>query len=217
MSRRNRHDRGALLALAVIVGGAVLSAFFGFLGQAQRQPDTQPRQERSANVDPDAYNGWRDTYAQWAMVFLAAGGTGVGIWTIVLLQRTIRETRKGNRINRSVGEAQVRAYIEVREAFLALEKRSILFPLMYPVVTIKAVNNGNSPALAFRWIATVSFGFAYGDGHETTGPSGGVEHARDIPPTRELMEFPALRFDDILSVIAHPRFEVGLMVAGFCL
>lgn len=51
--------------------------------------------------------------AKWAMAMfiVSAIGTTVGLVGIVFVFRTLKATRKGNKINREIGEAQTRAYL----------------------------------------------------------------------------------------------------------
>jgi hypothetical protein len=113
MPKRYRGHRLALVALGIIVLGAVLATAFGALEEAQRQACEQPARQCEPNGNDDPYNGWRDTNAQWAMAVFAALGIGVGAWTIILLQRTIKATKRGNKDARLSAERQLRAYVQV--------------------------------------------------------------------------------------------------------
>ncbi len=74
MSNGYRDDRPALLALAVIISGTVLAAFFGFLEQAQRSANYQPEEPRSAYEEE--YNPWQDPWSQWTMAVFAVVAAG---------------------------------------------------------------------------------------------------------------------------------------------
>jgi hypothetical protein len=95
----------------------------GFIEQAKREACNEPRSACDNGGYDAAYNGWRDTYAQWGMTFFALTSVGLGVATLALLQRTIAETRLNTRVNfksgfrqvnetRRIGEAQVRAYVQ---------------------------------------------------------------------------------------------------------
>lgn len=194
MSRSDRRERRALVALAIVVAGAVVASFFGFLEQAQRQTYQQPTQEHSNDVDDATYNGWRDTYAQWAMAFLAIGATGIGIWTIFLLQRTIIATRKGNKISRDIGEAQARAYVGYLTAGWEREVGSNVL-----VIAVTMKNYGQTPAhKVAAWCLA----------ERAIDPTMGMDNAQDvirnftIPPTGEIH----------LSAVHGPAFVGGTLV-----
>lgn len=145
MPKRDRNHRRALLALGVIVVGAVLTAvltsWIGYLEEAQRQACEQPAQQCEPNGNDDPYNGWRDTNAQWSMAVFAALGLGVGGWTIVLLQRTIVATRKGNKIARQSAERQLRAYVHFGKVKVKESKT-----YAHPIVVVEIKNTGATPA-----------------------------------------------------------------------
>lgn len=192
MSKRDRSHGFALAALALIILGVVFATAFGALEQAQRQAYEQPKDQGPARVEAESYNGWRDPFPQWAMAIFAAGGTGIGIWTIVLLQRTIKATRKGNKINRRIGEAQVRAYLSFSRAEILIQRKGV-FSKVVPRIDIVIANSGSSPAIGFRWGA--KFVYAY-EGCSFV-PRGGLETAdhngQDIPAnapaSRQWLEF----------------------------
>lgn len=123
----------------MLLAAVVLAAAFGFLEKAQYQPSEQPHNEASASGNSEPYNGWRDTYAQWTMAALAIVAIGVSGWGILMIRETLRATRKANRINRRIGEAQVRAYLSPANAkFRFVEKSCGL--------TFDLKNAGQSPA-----------------------------------------------------------------------
>lgn len=100
MLHRDRRDRGALLALGIIVCGAVLAAWFGhYSDQPNRQPDTSQQETPSTEQPPPASNPWpqftpADTYAQWIVAFLSIIGTGVSVWAVILVRNTLELNRK---------------------------------------------------------------------------------------------------------------------------
>lgn len=132
MSKRYRSERIALAALAVIVLGAVLVSAFGLLEQVQRQACENPAYACDTASNDEPYNGWRDTYAQWGMMMFALFGVVVGIWTILLLRKNNRISKRAARDQlletRRIGEAQIRAYLAIGPIELATHppERNIL-------------------------------------------------------------------------------------------
>lgn len=137
MSKRNRNDRRALVALAIVVGAAVLASGFGFLEQAQRAAYRQPAEQGTASEYDEDW--WEDTLPQWLMAVFAVAATGVGIWTIVLLNDTLKATRRANKDARLSAEQQLRAYIQI-------ELGSVECTPIRMKVSIKMHNKGQTPA-----------------------------------------------------------------------
>jgi hypothetical protein len=89
-----------------------------------------------------------DTLAQWIAAVAALGSVGVSIWAVRLVSRSLKETRKAtstaitsNRIAREIGEAQARAYIQVRQiAFHFNAKTKVL------KISGFVENSGQTPA-----------------------------------------------------------------------
>lgn len=166
MPKRDRNHGRALAALAIIVLGVVLVTMFGALEQAQRKACEQPAYGCDTGGNDQPHNGWRDTNAQWAMAVFAALGIGVGAWTIILLQRTINATKRGNRDARKSAERQLRAYVFPAEAFIHGIQNA-----ERPTVYIGFTNSGQTPFYnATLWLR---FG-AY-------GPHGPFEQGNRIP------------------------------------
>jgi hypothetical protein len=97
----------------------------------------------------------RDTYAQWAMSFLALAATAISIWAVRLLRATLEATRDAvaaaNRTAdeaKRIGEAQVRAYLSCESAGYKVDDTGFSFWL-----TIK--NNGQSPAIRCNATGTI--------------------------------------------------------------
>ena len=101
MFGRDRGDRGALVALTVVVVGAV---FASWLGQPSNQQKTEPATSNIYQTEKDnvlqavstaeGFDPWRDSYAQWGMAALSLLATGVSGWAIFLLRSTLAETRR---------------------------------------------------------------------------------------------------------------------------
>lgn len=134
--------------------------------------------------------------ADWAfaVVLISAVGFFLSLIGVVLIYATFRATRKGNKINQRIGEAQVRAYLSFEQAKITIQRKGI-FGEIIPRIDLEIVNSGNSPALRFRWGA--KFVYAYEGCHFV--PRGGTietaEHnGQDIPAqvskARQWLEFP---------------------------
>ena len=153
MSSSDRGDRGALVALALVVAAVVIIALFDGAGEPANQVVGQPHSaDVKANQNADVaqrvassndFHPWRDTYAQWLIAVLSVAATGVSIWAVRLLRRTLQETQKATRTAREIGEAQVRAYISVSEGRIDL---SVSDFLLLGHVEINYTNKGQSPA-----------------------------------------------------------------------
>lgn len=107
MSKRDRNDRIALIALAIIVFGAVLAAFFGFIEEAQHSTNYQP-------IEPDPayeeqYNPWQDPWSQWTMAVFSAVAAVASVWAVCLLRGTLLATRQIVRDTRRTAQAAVRS------------------------------------------------------------------------------------------------------------
>jgi hypothetical protein len=103
------------------------------------------REQQRSEAD---LNAQRDM-AKWAfaMVIVSALGTGIVLLGLLFISQTLLETRKGNKINRRIGEAQVRAYLSVSGgSYTFVEGGNCTAGL---VIT----NQGNSPAkdVNVRW------------------------------------------------------------------
>lgn len=90
--------------------------------------------------------------AQWAlwMVNLSALSILVGAVGIFFVFRTLKETRKGNKINRRIGEAQVRAYLAIKSPRITPSAQTRSFQIQFGVQ-----NFGNSPAKDFAYCVLV--------------------------------------------------------------
>lgn len=104
MPERNRGDRGALVALGLILAAIVLVAFFetgarGSLNDQGGNGGDEPVEERSegnisqAVASPDDFDFWQDPFPQWAMAFLAAIATGTGVLGVIWIRQTLKATR----------------------------------------------------------------------------------------------------------------------------
>lgn len=119
-------------------------------------------------------------------VFLLWRTLGATVATLREAERTTKAaektTKAANRqakIARRIGEAQVRAYVQITEATVMMQEGLIN---VAPKFTIHAKNSGNSPALSFRWSVRVRYHPAGGFG-EVLG-SGMLDPKRagkDIP------------------------------------
>lgn len=157
MSGRDRGDRGALVALAIIVFGAVVVAWLGNPPNQIVENNTQPNSggndgQRQA-IEQAVYFGiftTRDTFAQWIAAVAAIGSVGVSIWAVGLVRKSLKETRRATdaalvayRDTREIGEAQARAYLGCIDAEYRVFKDRV-------EVWVRIKNHGNSPATNIR-------------------------------------------------------------------
>ncbi|MDP1700431.1 MAG: hypothetical protein Q8L53_05645 [Aestuariivirga sp.] len=156
MSDSNRGDRGALVALALVVAAIVIVTALGWLsnptdyGIGQPAPhNVEQRQDGKVSelvASSDNFHPWRDTYAQWLMALFSVAATGVSIWAVRLLRSTLRETQaatqatvEANEVARVIGRSQVRAYLSVSDMILNFSDDGI-------VARVDIKNSGQSPA-----------------------------------------------------------------------
>lgn len=165
MSKRDWHDRGALVALALILTSViVIAAIDGWSRYAASQPVGQnqanPPQQQATDNQPQVvaserrFDPTEDTYAQWIMAAFAVAATLVSVWAVRLLGRTLEETRRaaektaeavdaariGNQIAQEVGRAQVRAYMRCTRAEITIRPEVVECKIFF-------VNYGQSVAL----------------------------------------------------------------------
>ncbi len=90
--------------------------------------------------------------ALWTSIMGIAAllGMGLSVVGVVVVWFTFRETRRGNEIQRRIGEAQTRSYISVTEAFADLSEEKV------PQIGFTLKNSGQSPALKMRLKVTLT-------------------------------------------------------------
>lgn len=108
---------------------------------------TREYQRAEANL-----NAQKDM-AKWAlaMVIISGAGTAVSLLGILFIADTLRATRKGNRINRRIGEAQSRAYLAA--VSMKLERTTTT----HFKVIVEINNTGITPAWDLRVSCVVRF------------------------------------------------------------
>lgn len=160
MSERNRSDRGALVALGLILAAVCFVAVLDAWSRQPFQDDVSQRNTATTEAYQEqrgpAEGYWwpefaaRDTYAQWAMAVLALAATALSVMGVVLIRRTFEETKR-------TADAAIRANqisIEAQRAWM----RIVNVECSHFVITEKgisagiyaeAMNIGGSPA---RWV-----------------------------------------------------------------
>lgn len=156
MSDRDRGDRGALIALAMVVFAIVIISILEWSSEPLNKVVEQPHSAYiGTNQNEDVaqrvsgsndFHPWRDTYAQWLMALLSVAATVVSIWAVRLLRRTLRETQKANKTARQAMLAQTRPWIKVVSGrfYSAWQPTTELEAR----VNCKIRNIGKSPALS---------------------------------------------------------------------
>jgi|GEM_PF-6146469 len=209
MSNSKPDESRALLALTLIVGGAVLASFFGFLEQAQVPPAAPPAQALGGS---DTYSWWQDTGPQWVIATLSLISVGVSGWGIVMLRDTLRATREANQISRDIGRAQIRAYVEINKVVISFEKAVAHFNIYRPNVILEVANHGSSPALDFRWCAEISYGYigTLGSKIGPSMPSPG--QGRDVSANGAAVKLEVAITDDLNGQAAAALFAEKMRV-----
>jgi hypothetical protein len=106
---------------------------------------------------------WTDPNATFAgaVALLTFALVIVGAWQARRLRQTVQATETASAETRRIGEAQVRAYVDVRDAdvFLIGFAGSLYRgqPEVLPVIKIVAPNTGQSPAKNFVWHPTLEY------------------------------------------------------------
>ncbi len=127
MFGRDRHDRGALVALIAaliaIVSVAYLNEPSGSIVAGQNSATVQnDAEEDVAQPVPgaDDFNFWQDTFPQWVMAMFTIAATGVSILAVVYVRDTLRETRKAVKaaedavtVSREMGIKQTRSFVTI--------------------------------------------------------------------------------------------------------
>jgi len=149
MSKGDKHDRGALIALGLILGAVIILAIIE--AGMRYSPSEQPRRSNHAKVEQnvdgpivsraDDFDFWRDSAAQWAMAVLSAMATGVSGLAIVLVHRTWKETK---RTADAAYDGQ-RAWVSVAVGHVALSRAGT--GMLRALASVRLANNGKTPAL----------------------------------------------------------------------
>ena len=165
MSDSHRRDRGALVALALSLVAVVLVCLIANQPayQVVGKQDTPATDYPQDQYGPSEGHWWpefaaRDTYAQWAMVALTFAATAISIWAVRLVNDTLAETRRAvraaedaNRVSREIGQAQVRAYLNIEYSKIVPPKKPAIFPFLDGMNAVVAFrNSGQSPAYDVR-------------------------------------------------------------------
>lgn len=135
MPRSDRHDRGALVALALILFAVVLVAgvtAFRYPAHSEKSASGQTYVQKNAENDvhpsvarPDDFNPWADPIDQWFMAAFSAVGAGISILALVWVRGAFLETKRtadaavdavkaaeeANKIARISAERQLRPYV----------------------------------------------------------------------------------------------------------
>lgn len=150
-------DRGALVALGMILAAIVMVSIIGLLHRLSGGAPLQASFDMAARGPIEGY-WWpefsvRDTYAQWAMTLLALAATAISLFGVVLVRSTFIETRRtaeaaiaSNATALRLGEAQVRAYVSWDSASTKTAHSSETGDLQAFVLAPIIRNTGQSPA-----------------------------------------------------------------------
>jgi hypothetical protein len=105
---------------------------------------------------------WTDPNAAFAgaVALFTFALVGVGGWQARRLRQTVEAARHATAETRRIGEAQVRAYVDISKVdltFVALSGMLNLQRVAHPLVKIEANNTGQSPARNFVWNPTLRY------------------------------------------------------------
>ena len=223
MSRSNRRDGRALLAHAIIVGGAVIASAFSFIDSRLSQPIHDQGAEEHAAEEKDnhgpasgigatGFDPWRENWAQWTMAIFAVVATGTGFVGLFWIRQTLNATRKGNKINRDIGKAQVRAYVEIEKASVMFRRPFSFFDRYRPEVWVDVANHGSSPALDYRWDVEISYGYTDAEGTKFLGPAPVKGEGINIPATGKPLRLKREVTHDVLGTAERALNAGGLRV-----
>lgn len=134
----------------------------------QREKDDLVAQQRMADATEamnDATQSMKN--AAWLSFFAVALGTGLLIWTLLITRQANSAARGAVDVTRTIGEAQVRAYLSIQHISIAVK---ISNGLAVWSITTHAKNNGQSPAHGVQLVITDT----------STGADNGELHVGDI-------------------------------------
>ncbi|HEX4053304.1 MAG TPA: hypothetical protein VHX86_03475 [Tepidisphaeraceae bacterium] len=104
-------------------------------------------------------NVWTDPNATFAgaVALFTLALVIVGAWQARRLRQTVEATEKASAETRRIGEAQIRAYVNISSAEIYFVGLGMLSTQAHPMVKIIATNTGQSPARNFIWNPTVQY------------------------------------------------------------
>jgi hypothetical protein len=156
MSKTDRRDRGALVALWLALTAIVFVAWLSQpSGGSVAHPDTN--QIENAQQDDVArlvaaireFDPWDDTYAQWLMAAFTVVAAGISLAAVVLVNRSLE-------LNRKATEAAVMAADAARDAIGAerawLTSAGVRNEFHSDVVTPDGVVHDQGIAFATNWV-----------------------------------------------------------------
>lgn len=123
-----RDDKSALLALALLLLAIVILAFLDFADrsgchQGTHQSSQGVSQQNEENGPPwepssECYQMFGDSAAQWLMALFTIIATGISLYAVIIVNRTLRTSQKATEaaveavtVTRKMGERQLRPYI----------------------------------------------------------------------------------------------------------
>jgi len=161
--------------------GFVLGAsfFFALYGRNVTDSEIAPQEKHYTSAEKAEPNKQETDaalayYTRWLMVFtgvLAFATVGLGIGTLMLYAtgekqfkfairagvRQSRDMKASVNETRRIGEAQVRAYVDISSCEIFFVGLGMLNIHAHPMVQIIATNTGQSPARNFVWNPTVQY------------------------------------------------------------
>lgn len=155
MSGSNRRDRGALIALGLALLTIVVITWLNRpiqeLRASPQGANVEQRQEDDVSRLVAAirdFDPWADTYAQWLMAVFGVAATLISYRAIVLVDATLKANteavsaaREANKIAQEIGEAQVRAYLQILAAHIQIDGNA-----QFVRLRLDMRNSGQSPA-----------------------------------------------------------------------
>jgi hypothetical protein len=180
VSQRNRFADVAL-GLVAGLGVALLILIWAVPGfrdptdskdRQQHAEQTANRNEKSVEVPGfwKTYTSPKDTYAQWIAAIAAIGSVGASVLAIVLVARTLNETRKATNAAVRSSEIAERMLLDVERPHLFIENVGAYVALLQewfdlpedkipmPEVNYTIKNYGRTPAIVIEIRASARFG-----------------------------------------------------------
>lgn len=122
----------------------------------------KPTNDARASQEPEKgwlQKVWTDPNATFAgaVALFTLALVIVGAWQARRLRQTVEATEKASAETRRIGEAQIRAYVDISSAEIYFVGLGMLSTQAHPMVKIIATNTGQSPARNFIWNPTIQY------------------------------------------------------------
>lgn len=135
----------AIIALIIVVGGAVFASLLSFLDAAQLAALVPPVGCIAGSGCEANKSWWVDTLPQWLMVVLTFVASAAALIALFFVRGTLIAQREANAISERASRIQTRAYVHVSK----VEIRDLHTEFAVSVM-VHFFNSGSTPALRAR-------------------------------------------------------------------